>query len=291
MSPRPILISGTCKKEDAQRHSVLLQTALKACKQEGEQLGCSMYSIATDSERKRGKALWSLTMKNTLDASSPIYRFLGHLPLLNQNVGDHDETLDKDYRHIGKQARNTSIRAKGIDMCGITITPPILEHHLLDSGIAASRVQSLLQLNNKQDVPLAYGFLATIAKLAPPEQGKSATYIQACRALNVLGEFWMALITPYTDCAMSLRQQLMNLSKAAHICLALYIMSKDAFIPVQLYGDIQHMIKNVFFCVAKAKVHDPQGKFYIILLGTDHLKVLFGLIHSMIGNDANADLL
>ncbi|KAJ3475953.1 hypothetical protein NLI96_g11492 [Meripilus lineatus] len=36
------------------------------------------------------------------------------------------------------------------------------------------------------------------------------------------------------------------------------------------------MIKNVYFSVAKAQVADPNGKFSIVLLGTDALEMLFG---------------
>ena len=51
------------------------------------------------------------------------------------------------------------------------------------------------------------------------------------------------------------------------------------------------MIKNVFFCVAKYKVDIPDGQFYIILLGTDHLKSLFALVRCATGTDSNIDLL
>ena len=51
------------------------------------------------------------------------------------------------------------------------------------------------------------------------------------------------------------------------------------------------MMKNIFYCVAKAKVDTPQGKFYLILLGTDHLETFFGLIRTAFGTDANVDIL
>ncbi|KAF8177490.1 hypothetical protein K438DRAFT_2181594, partial [Mycena galopus ATCC 62051] len=51
------------------------------------------------------------------------------------------------------------------------------------------------------------------------------------------------------------------------------------------------MIKNVYFCVAKAKVDTPDGKFWLCLLGTDRLEIFFGLIRTAIGTDANIDLL
>ncbi|KAG6872634.1 hypothetical protein C0993_002040, partial [Termitomyces sp. T159_Od127] len=56
-----------------------------------------------------------------------------------------------------------------------------------------------------------------------------------------------------------------------------------------LYVDIMIMIKNVYFCVAKAKIDNPEGHFWIIQLGTDRLEVLFGILRTMIGNDANVD--
>ena len=51
------------------------------------------------------------------------------------------------------------------------------------------------------------------------------------------------------------------------------------------------MIKNVYFCVAKAKVDNPIGKFFLILLGTDQLKDIFGILQTMVGNDSTLDLL
>ena len=51
------------------------------------------------------------------------------------------------------------------------------------------------------------------------------------------------------------------------------------------------MIKNIYFCVAKAKVDNPDGNFWIILLGTDHFVVLYGILHTMVGNNANLNVL
>ena len=61
--------------------------------------------------------------------------------------------------------------------------------------------------------------------------------------------------------------------------------------PTQLYVDIMIMIKNAYFCVAKAKVDNPNGEFWLILLGTDRLETLFGILRTMVGNDANLDIL
>ena len=51
------------------------------------------------------------------------------------------------------------------------------------------------------------------------------------------------------------------------------------------------MIKNAYFCVGKAQVDNPNGKFFLILLGTDGLEKIFGKVRSMVGNDTNADII
>ena len=51
------------------------------------------------------------------------------------------------------------------------------------------------------------------------------------------------------------------------------------------------MIKNVYFCVAKTKVDNPDGEFWIILQGTDALEDAFGNVRTCVGNDTNADIL
>ena len=38
------------------------------------------------------------------------------------------------------------------------------------------------------------------------------------------------------------------------------------------------------------KVDNSKGSFYLMLLGTDRLEELFGILRTMIGNDANLDI-
>lgn len=51
------------------------------------------------------------------------------------------------------------------------------------------------------------------------------------------------------------------------------------------------MIKNMYFCVAKTQIDDPEGEFWIILLGSDPLETLFGTIHTINGIDSNVNQL
>lgn len=90
---------------------------------------------------------------------------------------------------------------------------------------------------------------------------------------------------------LSLHEQLVHLSAAAHLILAMYHNNKGEFILVQTLFDVMLMIKNIYFCVAKTQVDNPTGSFWIILIGTDGLEKVFGKVCTMVGNDSNADLL
>ena len=71
--------------------------------------------------------------------------------------------------------------------------------------------------------------------------------------------------------------------------MAFYKQEKGGVMPSQLYFDLMCMIKNAYFCVAKTQLDDPEGCFWIILLGTDPLEIMFGRVRTIIGNDSNVD--
>jgi hypothetical protein len=93
------------------------------------------------------------------------------------------------------------------------------------------------------------------------------------------------------DINLSLNEQLVHLSAAAHLVLAIYHSDKGEFIPVQTCFDLMSIIKNNYFCVPKTQLDNPAGDFFIILLGTDGLEKIFGKVWPMIGNDTNVDQL
>lgn len=103
----------------------------------------------------------------------------------------------------------------------------------------------------------------------------------------------MNILLPYVCVELSLSEQLTLLSTATHMLLA--IAHKDnagtKLMPSQLYIDLMIMVKNVYFCIAKAKVDNPIGKFFLILLGTDRLEDIFGILRTMVGNDSTLDIL
>lgn len=294
---RPILISGTCKKESAAEHAGVLRTALNATNDMEETTHLRIVSKASDGEKRRGAALAEICCDRPLPPTSPIYPALSDCELMDFLTGEDDITLDKDYKHVFKRLRNNVLRIKGFCVNGISVTPSAVRQHLLDSGLSAAHVHSVFKPNDKQDVLLSYNLLRDLWTLAPAPSSKSSLYVQKREAIRTYGQLCYHLVHPYICVDLSLAEQLEHLSAAAHLALALYDINhedgnpSDALMPTELYIDIQHMIKNALFCVAKAQVDNPESEFFLVLLGTDRLETLFGILRTMIGNDANLDLL
>jgi len=250
-------------------------------------------SIASDGETCRGTAFIELTFKHELSPSSPIYSLLRPLKFLDLHVGDDDLTCDKDYKHIFKWFRNLFVRERGVVIMGRRITPNIMMTHFKSEGLSADHIWSLFNPDDAQDVKMAFDMLKDVwnlPRLQEVPSSKSPGFLQTREALWLLGKLLFHMVFPYLCVDLSLSEQIEHLSAAAHLALPLFWLGRKDFIPTNLYIDLMLTIKNVLFCVAKAKVDDPDGEFWVILLGTDRLEELFGILRTMVGNDANLDI-
>ncbi|KAF8148643.1 hypothetical protein B0H34DRAFT_668291, partial [Crassisporium funariophilum] len=288
---RGVLISGDCKRETGLQHVGLINTTYVAAKK----TGARTISIASDGEARRGEAFVRYAFKRNLRPESPIYEQLSPLVMMDLRTGDDDLTCDKDAKHVFKRLRNLVIRTKGSLIHGVHITPAIIRSHLHDNGVSLERSGYLLDPKDKQDVKLAYDLLHEIWSLPPAPKTSTPAFQSSRESLILLGSFYRHLLLPYICIDLSLSEQLTHLSAAAHILMSLYADGRTPtpklLMPTQLYIDIMIMIKNIYFCVAKAKADNPLSQFWIILLGTDRLESLFGILRTMIGNDTNLDLL
>lgn len=230
-------------------------------------------------------------MKHKLLPTSNIYPQLNLLLFMNLLVGDDNLTGDKDWKHVFKRFRNLLLRAHGVVIHGIRITPAILRSHFQAAGFSASHIHSLFNPDDKQDVKLAFDMLKDLWSLPAAPEKSTPGFVATRSALHTLGKFFYHIIFPYLCVNLTLSEQLEHLSAAAHLALVLYREAGKEFLPTLLYTDVMIMIKNVFFCAAKVKHDDPEGEFWLILLGTDRLEELFGILRTMIGNDANLDIL
>ena len=133
--------------------------------------------------------------------------------------------------------------------------------------------------------------LNALAHLPPATETDDPGFWASHRIIHLLGQLYQHLLEMYMHPSLSLHEQLTRLSAAAHLVLALYSREQGDLIPIQLYFDVMAMIKNAYFCVAKTQQDDPNGQFWIILLGTDGLEKVFGKVHTMIGSDHHVDQL
>lgn len=198
--------------------------------------------------------------------------------------------MDFDWKHVLKRFRNTLLRQNGILIDNTSINIPILHKHLLATGLTETKVSSMLAPNDKQDVVLMVQLLNAIAQLPQTAQPDDHPNSHASRRiLQLLGHLYQNILEAYLETTLSLHEQLTRLSAAAHLVLALYATYCGDFIPIQLFFDVMSMIKNAFMCVAKTQIDDPDGKFWLVLLGTDGVEEVFGKVRTMVGNDTNAD--
>lgn len=290
---RPILLSGTCKRETGEQHAKLIRTVETACRELREHLPGPLYCVASDGESRRGDALERLYYKRLMTASSPCYDQLHKLKLFNLMVGDDDVTLDKDYKHVFKRLRNLILRGSGVLIDGARITPALIRLHLAQTGIPGDKIDAWLNPDDKQDVLTMYALLQALWLLPDAEPDARPAFATSRAALKVFGRMCFYIIAPYVQTSLTLAEQLEYLSAAAHMAIALFTRNdaRTDFMQARLFLDLMHMVKNAYICVAKLKVHDPNGSFWLILLGTDRLETAFGILRTIVGNDANADQL
>ncbi|RXW13089.1 hypothetical protein EST38_g12763, partial [Candolleomyces aberdarensis] len=247
--------------------------------------------LTSDGESRRGSAMTILTCKQKLSPDLEIYQLLSGLPFMNLLVGDDDLIADKDWKHIFKWFRNLLLREHEIVVFGTRITPLIIKAHLQADNFGADHIRALLNPEDKQDIKLAFDLLRAIWTLSRTTANSNPGFIKAREALWTFGKFLYHTVIPYLCVDLSLSEQLEHLSASAHLAMLFYEIDGMECLPTLLYVDLMIMIKNIFFCVAKAKVDNPEGSFWIILLGTDRLEENFGDLRTMVGNAANLDVL
>lgn len=105
-SPIPILLSGTDKTETERPQSQILNLIIDTWDQSehGQSFYGDIWSIASDGDATRRKALHRLFMCETLSPSDDLYHLLGGMPLMNLNCGKKARTLEIDFKHKFKSA-------------------------------------------------------------------------------------------------------------------------------------------------------------------------------------------
>ncbi len=194
-----------------------------------------------------------------MDNQTNLYSMVGKMRLMPLLVGKNNITVDKDPKHIIKCCRNFMLRKASILINGILLNPALLWFHLKDSGVSLLRINYLLNPTDRQDVPLAYTLLKEIWLLHDPKPTDKPGFCAVWKAFKLLGSLFRHLVIPFIQVTLSLQEQLAHLSATAHLATFLYTkdMARSKVIPPLTHQDIILMVKNAFFCVAKAKINNP----------------------------------
>ncbi|KAF8177491.1 hypothetical protein K438DRAFT_1606151, partial [Mycena galopus ATCC 62051] len=239
-SARPVLFSSDCKLESGAEHARnILRPLMTAIKNKSEHGNTKfrIVCVASDGEARRGTAFTMEYMKQELSRDSLIFPHVGSLEFMNLLVGDDDVTPDKDFKHAFKCLHSLTMRDTGIEILGVHISVATLRQHLLASGLTLKQVNSFLNPNDKQDVPLSYRLLRAIWSLPPAPDSSPPLFVQARDALRIFGKLVYNLVMPYISLDMDLSTQLIHLSTAAHLLLDLYLHNgaHGRFMPTQTF--------------------------------------------------------
>jgi hypothetical protein len=130
------------------------------------------------------------------------------LPLTNLEVGDDDITADKDYKHIFKWLRNLLLRDKGLYVQGVHIKPAMIRSHFASNNLTLTRIDYLLNPNDRQDVKLACDLLQNVWSLPDPPTDALPGFHQTWKCFKILGTLFHHILIPYICVDLSLSEQL-----------------------------------------------------------------------------------
>jgi hypothetical protein len=264
-------------------------------------------SVCTDGDARQQLARYQICMTSKVTPGSDLFQLIGELPLLNLRCGQGYLTHDGDYKHEEKReciyapynilgpislavlGLASALRSRsGILVGGVYITPMMLVIYLRSVGnLLGSCILSFFDGVDPQNVPKAS---ALLTHLHQASQLPSLSSRPEHKPFILLGEVLGSFVLPYTTPTMLLAEQITSLVKCSHLLFALYRIDGTQFLPGQLIYDIQALIKNAVFCVAKAQIIDASCPFYLLQTGTGQLETRFGTCRTTT-SDCNSDIL
>ena len=231
---------------------------------------------ASDGDSTRRQIFDSL-MRTRLSRSSDIYHIISKLRMIDMMVGELEETVDYDAKHLSKRFRNYFIgnnimigssRLYAVDVKKILEASPYKPRHSVDE---------LMNPKDKQNVSLATEFLIMFRDSVLDSDISSINFRLGNLApiLKEICHVIDGILCIYSYVTYGIEDQLKAVSKASHTLLMLY-RKYLSVIPNVLYHDLQGTFQNIFFCAAKYKIHHPHFPLFLMLLGTDVLERFFG---------------
>ncbi|KAG2132414.1 hypothetical protein DEU56DRAFT_739455, partial [Suillus clintonianus] len=299
----PILAAPTCKSEAASDMEFIFESTIKSWYESGADTKVGpVWSFATDGDATRRKAGHSVFLRNPLPITSPLYGTLSNLRGLNTLTGEHEITLDFDYKHVIKLSLTlifagfgTMLRSRaGMHLNnGRCINSSMLERYLSwVDGVDETRATKLLY----PDVPRAVELMKAVISLSEldptkPPHTPEGTFphvdtVADFDAIKILGHILRSLVDPFINITLSLTEQTILLSRLAHLLYACYHNQRRSFMPNQLFYDTQTLVKNAVFCIKKQQNLDLNAPFTLLDTGDDSLELLFMFLRMCGGHNS-----
>ncbi|KAJ7848204.1 hypothetical protein B0H13DRAFT_2361998 [Mycena leptocephala] len=268
-TPVPLLISGTCKRETDRLQTKWILEIIKTWTESPN--GAAFYG-----------PLWSI-------ASDAPFILYSRRSLMNMRCGENDLTADFDWKHKFKNFASLLRSASGFLVADFHVSAIQLKARLRTlPNLDSVRLDALFNNKDHMNVKNAVSLHSGLYELS------RTIDLQQCDPgdipIALLSRLCGYLVRPFKTPNMTLSEQLESLSAAAHLFFILFRANRTSFCPGQLYYDVQTMIKNIFWTVAKQKILDPSGVHHIGLNGGDRLEGLYG-IYRLMDNSRNVDIL
>ncbi|KAJ7911246.1 hypothetical protein B0H13DRAFT_1485727, partial [Mycena leptocephala] len=172
---------------------------------------------------------------------------------LNLRVGKDNLAGDIDWKHEDKRLRTCFCSPQGIVVKNVCVNRDLLLpwlERLPNHDWSETTLHNLLDPSDAQDVPRAIKLLLCIVDVAQLDsEDFDPSDMAEFEAICLLGELLDAWLQPFINVELSLSEQIQSLVKISHLLCALYMQNGTAFLPNQVYGDLQTTIKNAILMV------------------------------------------
>jgi hypothetical protein len=194
---------------------------------------------------------------DSLKSDSPIYNVLAPLQLMCHRVGIDDITVNYDEKHCGKRLRE-AIKSPTRGMKVGRIILDVGAHTVMLHLAGCPAVKALLHPEDPMNVQAAEdlgSWLAIVKDINPEEFAQKPGMKEVWHAEQLLGDIGRCLWSIF-DVDLTISQQLVNLSSLGHLLVFLTFGTgaRSKFIPLQLFHDLEAVVKNAFFASAKVRL-------------------------------------
>jgi hypothetical protein len=293
----PLLVAGTCKgrNEELQKLAITIVTEEWQATV-ADEFG-SVYDVASDGDGIRRRLFNKLFLEHDDHdiAQSPCSR----LPLFHYE-GRKELQGMFDPKHAMKRFRGRVIGARGMKVSeGPAVTKAILgDLFRLQGDESGAKASSLLDPSDRQNVPLAMSLITRLKGLVQDGELRKTlndsqrlpllqTLQQDVALVSLMGQCMTGILV---DVNAALPALLTQLSQLSHLLFVVYRAHVTAFLPGQLYHDMQVIARGAYITVARMQADFPELPCYPFFLGTDRLENVFAVLRT-ISHSRNFDML